>query len=62
MLLLKTTVRGGREGTDGTQFLQRKHSETEAHLHVAPLVGTSMSWLSGPAQAIKFPLRTKVFP
>lgn len=38
---------------DRTQFLWRKPSETEAHLHVAPLVGTSMSWLSGPGPRYK---------
>lgn len=55
MLLLRVTVtvRGGQEGTDRTQFLWRKPSETEAHLHVAPLVGTSMSWFSGPAPRYK---------
>lgn len=55
MLLLRVTVtvRGGQEGTDRTQFLWRKPSETEAHLHVAPLVGTSMSWFSGPAPCYK---------
>lgn len=51
--LLRTTERGGWEGTDRTQFLWRKHSETEAHLHVAPLLGTSMSWLSGPVPCYK---------
>lgn len=53
MPLLRTTVRGGGEGTDRTQFLWRKPSETEAHLHVAPLVGTSMSWFSGPTPRYK---------
>ena len=53
VLLLRTTVRGGQEGTDRTRFLWRKPSETEAHLHVAPLVGISMSWLSGPVPRYK---------
>lgn len=44
------TVWGVGEGTDGTEFLWRKLSETEAHLHVALLVGTSMSRLFGPGR------------
>lgn len=51
--LLKTTVTCSWEGTDRTQFLWRKPSETEAHLHAAPLMGTSMSCLSGPRPRFK---------
>lgn len=47
------TKRGGQEGKDRTQFLWRKPSQTEAHLPVAPPLGTSMSWLSGPAPCHK---------
>lgn len=51
--LPRTIKSGGWEGTDRTQFLWRKPSETEAHLHVAPLLGTSMSWLPNPAPCYK---------
>lgn len=50
---LRITVSGSWEGTDRTQFLWRKPTETEAHLLAAPLVGTSMSWLCGPRPRCK---------
>lgn len=52
--LLREQQRGVAERVQtGHSSCGGRTSETEAHLHVAPPVGTSMSWLPGPGPRFK---------